>query len=112
MLPFKNIERESVQEDSPIRNCRTSQFRALFQGLPESVKELAQAAFRRFVENPNHPALRLHRLQNNSKGSHRTGSWSVSITKQYRAIYVVDGDTNVWYWVGSHNDYENFTGKK
>lgn len=36
---------------------------------------------------------------------------SVSITMQYRAIYVVDGDTNVWYWIGSHSDYNNFIGK-
>ena len=34
------------------------------------------------------------------------------ITMQYRAIYVVDGNTNVWYWCGSHNDYDNFTGGK
>jgi hypothetical protein len=39
------------------------------------------------------------------------GSRSVAITRRYRAIYVVDGDTNVWYWCGSHEDYNNFVGK-
>jgi hypothetical protein len=34
----------------------------------------------------------------------------VSITMKYRALYVVEGDTNVWYWIGTHNDYENFIG--
>ena len=28
------------------------------------------------------------------------------------SIYVVDEGVNVWYWIGSHNDYENFIGKK
>ncbi len=31
---------------------------------------------------------------------------SVSITMPYRAIYVSDGDTNVWYWIGSHGEYD------
>jgi hypothetical protein len=31
---------------------------------------------------------------------------------KYRAIYVVEGGLNLWYWIGSHNDYENFIGKK
>jgi hypothetical protein len=31
---------------------------------------------------------------------------------KYRAIYVVDGETNVWYWIGSHANYDTFTGGK
>ena len=30
----------------------------------------------------------------------------------YRAIYFVEGDTNVRYWIGSHSDYNNFVGRK
>ena len=30
---------------------------------------------------------------------------------QYRAIYVEVGDTNVWYWIGTHAAYNHFTGK-
>ena len=26
------------------------------------------------------------------------------------ALYVVDGGTNVWYWIGSHEDYNDFIG--
>jgi len=45
------------------------------------------------------------------RGRHRLNSWSVWINREYRAIFVVDGETNVWYWVGSHSDYNTFTGK-
>ena len=31
---------------------------------------------------------------------------------RYRAVYIVDGDANVWYWVGTHADYDRFTGGK
>jgi hypothetical protein len=51
-------------------------------------------------------------LDDNDKGRHRKGSISVSITMKYRAIYVVEENVNVWYWIGTHNDFENFTGKK
>jgi hypothetical protein len=85
-------------------------FRSLFEKLPSQIKKLAKAAFKQFLVNPSHPSLRHHPLEDNDKGRHRKNSFSVSITMQYRAIYVVDGKVNVWYWIGNHNDYENFTG--
>jgi len=84
----------------------------MFANLPPNIQKLADAAYKQFLENPHHPSLRLHPLGDNDKGRHKKGSVSVSITMKYRAIYVVDGETNVWYWIGTHNDYANFTGKK
>jgi hypothetical protein len=84
----------------------------MFVQLPKRVQELAKEAFRLFRQNPDHPSLRRHALEDSDKGRHRIGSFSASITMQYRAIYAVDGNVNVWYWIGSHNDYENFIGKK
>lgn len=84
----------------------------MFAKLPKRIQELAKGAFQLFRANPDHPSLRRHVLEDIDKGRHRTGSVSVSITMQYRAIYAVDGTVNVWYWIGSHNDYENFVGKK
>ena len=83
-----------------------------FAKLPERIQKLAKLAFHQFLTDPDHPALRRHELKDTKKGRHRKGTFSVSITKQYRALYVVDDDTNVWYWVGNHNDYENYSGKK
>lgn len=80
--------------------------------LPPNIQRLADAAFEQFRRDPHHPSLRLHALEDNDRGRHRNGSFSVSVTMKYRAVYVVDGNTNVWYWIGTHNDYENFIGKK
>jgi hypothetical protein len=93
-------------------NRRTRQFKEMFARLPKPIQELAKAAFRQFRANPDHPSLCRHPLEDTDKGRHRTGSFSVSITMKYRAIYAVDGTVNAWYWIGSHNDYENFIGKK
>ncbi|MEO8939034.1 MAG: hypothetical protein ABI453_00635 [Isosphaeraceae bacterium] len=46
------------------------------------------------------------------RGKHLPGSRSVSITKKYRAIYIVEHGVNTWYWIGTHNDYESFIGRK
>jgi hypothetical protein len=93
-------------------NRRTRQFHALFAGLPDDVKAAAKAAFRQFLRDPESPSLRRHELKKAHRGQHRDGSFSVSIAARYRAIYVPDGDVNVWYWIGSHADYNSFTGRK
>jgi hypothetical protein len=77
------------------RNRTTRFFRELFARLPQRIQKLTRAACVQFDRNPNHPALRRHDLADNKKGSHVSGSFSVSITMQYRAIYVVEGGVNV-----------------
>ena len=94
------------------RNVRTRKHKEMLSKLPAGIQDLAQAAFRRFEQDPLDPALENHPLQDTRRGKHRKGSRAVSVTARYRAIYVVDGDTNVWYWIGSHEDYNNYTGRK
>lgn len=95
------------------RNRTTEQFRELFAGLPSHVQELVRGAAGIFNENPTHPSLRHHELEDTKKGEHVPGSFSVSITMRYRAIYVTgDNGINVWYWVGTHADYDTYVGRK
>jgi hypothetical protein len=94
------------------RNRTTRQFRDLFEGLPAHIQALTRDACILFDRNPAHRSLRHHELQDNKKAQHVPGSFSVSITMQYRAIYVREGETNVWYWIGTHAEYDVFTGRK
>lgn len=93
------------------RNVRTAQFKSLYDGLPDSIQRLGVSAYRQFKRDPYYYGLHLHELTDMKRGRHRLNSWSVWINREYRAIFVVDGETNVWYWVGSHSDYNTFTGK-
>ena len=70
-----------------IRNDRTCEFNSQFERLPAKIQSLAVASFKRFVVDPSDNALRHHALDDTKKGQHRQGSFSVSITMQYRAIY-------------------------
>jgi len=94
-----------------VENKRTAEFRAMFDELPKRIQELASKAFRKFTIDPTAKGLRSHPLKDTGKGKHVPGSVSVSITMDYRAIYYVDeNNTNIWYWIGSHADYDQFTG--
>jgi hypothetical protein len=96
----------------PNRNIRDPEFRKLYDRLPDDIKKLARAAFKLFCRDPAHRSLRLHKLKDLKRGHHRRNSFSVTITMPYRAIYTVDGTDNVWYWIGTHADYDVFVGKK
>jgi len=69
-------------------------------------------AFKLFRENPSHPSLRHHALADSKRGSHVPGSFSVSVTMQYRAIYCKVDDVNVWYWIGTHAQYDKLAGRR
>jgi hypothetical protein len=34
--------------------------------------------------------------------------WSVRIGDHYRAVAQKHGDLVVWFWIGTHEDYNNF----
>lgn len=94
------------------RDRRKRVYHQLLATLPEAVREAAKRKFILFVANPRQVSLRLHKLKDRSRGQHVPGSYSVSVTKGYRAIFFIDGQVNVWYWIGSHADYDRFTGAK
>lgn len=94
-------------------NRTTCQFRELFAKLPLAIQNLTRQGCVLFDRDPYHPSFRRHELADSHRSQHQQGSISISINMQYRALYVVaDDGMNVWYWIGSHADYDRFTGKK
>lgn len=82
-------------------NSRTTrQFRALFASLPERVRRQAREAHRLFLQNPRHPGLHFKQVHLDPP------VYSARVGIGYRAVGVRDGDMIIWYWIGSHADYE------
>ena len=78
----------------------TRRFRQLFAQLPEAVQRQAREAYSRFRQDPFHPSLRFRRV-------HPTRPiYSVRISLAYRSLGVQEGDEIVWFWIGSHADYD------
>ena len=79
----------------------TAQFRAMLVSSPEQVQRQAREAYSLFRQNPYHPSLHFKHI-------HATKSiYSVRIGVRYRAIGVRDGNDIVWFWIGSHADYDD-----
>jgi hypothetical protein len=80
-------------------------FRTELAALPQSVQKRARDAYERFKTDPQHPSL-------DFKPLHTTlPLWSVRITQNYRAVGVRDGETIIWFFIGTHADYDKLLAK-
>ena len=78
----------------------TRRFRRCLTRSPDDVRRQARKAYRLFSRDPRHPGLRFKRV-------HATRPiYSVRIGIGCRAVGVLAGDEMIWFWVGSHSDYE------
>lgn len=86
-------------------NSRTRpSFWRAYANLDAPTKAAARRAYALFAENPGHPSLRFKKL-----GGHNQ-IWSVRVNEQYRALGERQGDTIVWAWIGTHNEFDKLFG--
>lgn len=85
-----------------MKSRTTAKFRKAFANLPDSVQKQARQAYRQFQQDTSHPSLRFKQV-------HPTlPIYSARVSKSYRAVGQRDGDTMVWFWIGSHAEYDKF----
>jgi plasmid maintenance system killer protein len=83
-----------------MKSRTTIQFRKMFALLPLQIQEQARNAYRQFQQDPNYPSLRFKKI-------HPTlPIYSVRINKDYRAVGQLEKDTVIWFWIGSHAEYD------
>lgn len=71
-----------------------------YKQLPKSIQELADKSFEILKSDPRHPSLHLKKVNLPKK------LWSVRIGAQYRALGVEKPDGILWFWIGSHAEYD------
>jgi hypothetical protein len=83
-----------------MKSVRSPDFRKLFEILPKEIQSLAAEKYKLWKSNPRHPSLHFKPV-----GKY----WSVRINREYRAEYralcVRAGETFIWFWIGTHSDY-------
>ncbi len=67
--------------------------------LPGHIRNLADKNFALLKENPQHPSLQFKKAGR---------FWSARVGLRYRALAVEDDDDLVWFWIGSHAEYDAF----
>ena len=78
----------------------TKRFRDALAKLPKDIQRQAQESYKLFSQDPNHPSLRFKKV-------HTTEPvYSARINIDYRALGIVDGEEIVWFWIGSHAEYD------
>ncbi|MGH9424880.1 MAG: hypothetical protein ACRD2L_01015 [Terriglobia bacterium] len=83
-----------------MKSRTTSRFREAFANLPHPVKDHARQAYKRFKNNPNHPSLRFKKVHQAEP------IFSVRVGLGYRAVGIQAENQMVWFWIGSHADYD------
>ena len=68
-----------------------------YETLSRVIRELADKQFALLKANPQHPSLRFKRV----KRFH-----SVRVGVHYRALAVDVADGLLWFWIGSHAEYD------
>ncbi len=84
-----------------MKSKTTSKFWKFYKTLPAEIRKKAREAYALFMEDPGYSSLRFKRVHSSLP------IYSVRITKDYRAIGILKGNDIIWFWVGSHSDYDN-----
>lgn len=68
--------------------------------MPQEVQELADKSFELLKADPHHPSLHFKQVRKEEK------VWSVRIGLHYRALGVEKPAGLVWFWIGTHAEYD------
>jgi hypothetical protein len=84
-----------------VRHFASLQFWSAYGALPRQIRRLADENYELLKHNPRHPSLQLKKV-----GCY----WSVRVGAHYRALAVEVDDGLLWFWIGSHADYDKMIG--
>jgi hypothetical protein len=88
-----------------VTSTATERFRKAPRQLPPHIQEQAREAFEQFRADPAHPSLHFKRV-------HTTRPiYSARVSLGYRALAVKEQDVWIWFWIGSHADYDHLIGQ-
>ncbi|MBD2302027.1 MULTISPECIES: hypothetical protein [Nostocales] len=73
-----------------------------YRQLPRNIQELADQCYALLKQDPWYPSLHFKKV-----GSF----WSARIGLHYRALAVQEDNKIVWFWIGSHSEYDKLLGQ-
>ena len=80
-----------------MRHLATPRFWRCYEQLPDRVKSVADKNYDLLRDDPNHPSLHFKKI-----GRFRSVRAGIS----YRALGVESADAIVWFWIGTHAEYD------
>lgn len=84
-----------------MRHFASSDFWACYRRLPKQIQNLADENYELLKVNPSHPSLHFKKI-----GQYR----AVRIGLHYRALAIEVPEGLLWFWIGSHSEYDKILG--
>jgi hypothetical protein len=72
-----------------------------YRALPAEIQSLADKAFALLKADPRHPSLRFKKVDR---------FWSARVGLRYRVLGFEVADGVLWFWIGSHAEYDTLIG--
>jgi hypothetical protein len=69
-----------------------------YDRLPDAVRRQADKQYALWQRHPFHPSLHFKLV--------KPGLWSARVDANHRALARARGNLMVWFWIGTHDDYE------
>ena len=85
-----------------MKHCATPRFWRCYHALPDELRRLADQGFELLKLDARHPSLQLKKI-----GRY----WSVRVGLHHRALAFQHESDLVWYWIGSHAEYDRLLGR-
>jgi hypothetical protein len=76
-------------------------FWACYRALSPEVQQVADRAYEHLKKDPRHPSLQFKKV-----GPY----WSARVGARHRALAGEASDGLVWFWIGTHADYDKLLG--
>ena len=84
-----------------MRHDASPEFWAAYHALPARIRDLADKNFELLKADPRHPSLHFKRVGR---------FYSARVGLSHRALGLPIDDGVLWFWIGSHADYDGLTG--
>jgi hypothetical protein len=80
-----------------VNHFASPQFWDCYHRLPPEARNLADKNYQLLKSDPKHPSLHFKKIGK---------LWSVRVGTRYRALGLDKPEGVVWFWIGSHADYD------
>ena len=84
-----------------MRHRATPDFWYHYRQLPGDIQELADQCYELLKQDPRYPSVHFKKVGR---------FWSARVGLHYRAVAVEEDDDIVWFWIGSHAEYDKLLG--
>jgi len=88
-----------------MKSKTTRDFWKCFHRLPKKVKLQTVMVYRQWQDDPFHPSLHFKQI------GQKVSVYSARVGYDWRALGLLKDNTTTWFWIGSHEDYNNIIKK-